>query len=268
MRNAVIASDMNGLAASYDEFAAADKKVGMDVVNRLLRSGQHAARQHRERTAALVRELFDALRDVKLNVFGSRTGSPSWIRRSIRYSYAGDSLFPHAGDSLYAGDSLFPHALVLFETEAEHESVLDQGGLPEQKEFMNLLGDSHCFHCAVTLNDMLPVGVANLFHFKHDQAQYSIKQDQHGKKPLIFPKDDLTASCYLNNFFFYVFSKFSDWQNIKSMAVSYLECVSALTRSTWAQHEASGVGNWRIALPEMPCVSKMLIAYLASFLGV
>jgi hypothetical protein len=120
----------------------------------------------------------------------------------------------------------------------------------------------------ITLNDMLPVGAANLFHFKHDQAQYSIKQDQYGKKPLIFPKDDLTASCYLNDFFFYVFSKFSDWQNMKSMAVSSLECVSDLTQSTWAQHDASGVGNWHIALPEVPCVSKMLIAYLASFLGV
>jgi hypothetical protein len=118
------------------------------------------------------------------------------------------------------------------------------------------------------LNDMLPVGAANLFHFKHDQAQYSIKPDQYGKKPLIFPKNDLTASCYLNEFFFYVFSKFSDWQNMKSMAVTSLACVSDLTRSTWAPHEASGVGNWRIALPEVPCVSKMLIAYLASFLGV
>ncbi len=52
------------------------------------------------------------------------------------------------------------------------------------------------------------------------------------------------------------------------MAVSSLECVSALTWSTWAPHEASGVGNWRIALPEVPCVSKMLIADLASFLKV
>jgi hypothetical protein len=51
---------------------------------------------------------------------------------------------------------------------------------------------------------------------------------------------------------------------MKSMAVSSLECVSALTWSTWA----SGVGNWLIALPEVPCVSKMLIADLASFLGV
>ena len=105
---------------------------------------------------------------------------------------------------VYAGESLYPNDLVLFETEAEHESVLDQGGLPEQKEFMKLLVKLHCFHCAVTLNDMLPVGAANLFHFKHDQAQYSIHPDHYGKKPLIFPKDDLTTSCYLNDFFFYV----------------------------------------------------------------
>ncbi len=57
-----------------------------------------------------------------------------------------------------------------------------------------------------------------------------------GQKPLIFPKDDLTTSCYLNDFFFYVFSKFSEWQNMKSMTVSSLACVSALTRSTWASH--------------------------------
>jgi hypothetical protein len=83
MRSAVIALDMNGLAASYDELAAADKKVEMNVVARMLHSGQHAARQHRERTAALVRELFaqtppdnDALRDVKLNVFMVEDGKP------------------------------------------------------------------------------------------------------------------------------------------------------------------------------------------------
>jgi hypothetical protein len=58
MRNAVIAEDMNGLAASYDDLAAADKKAGIEAVIRMLRSRQHAARQHRERTAALVRELF------------------------------------------------------------------------------------------------------------------------------------------------------------------------------------------------------------------
>jgi hypothetical protein len=255
MRNAVIALDMNGLAVlrSYDELAAADKKVEMDVVTRMLCSGQHAARQNSERTAALVRELFAQIPPDnamlssqlgKLNLLGVEDGKP--IMDPKKYPVF---VTLH---KVYACDSLFPHALVLFETEAEHESVLDKGGLPEQKEFMNLLGNFNCFYCAVTLNDMLPVGAANLFHFKHDQAQYSIKPDQYCKKPLIFPKDDLTASCYLNDFFFYVFSKFSDLQNIKSMPVSSLECVSDLTRSTWAPHEASGFGNWRIALPEVP----------------
>jgi hypothetical protein len=54
---------------------------------------------------------------------------------------------------------------------------------------------------------------------------------------------------------------------MKSMAVSSLERVSALIRSTWAKHGASRTCNWRIALPEVPCVSKMMIAYLASVLG-
>jgi hypothetical protein len=58
IRNAVISEDINGLAASYGDLAAADKKVEIDAVTRMLHSGQHAARQHRERTAALVLELF------------------------------------------------------------------------------------------------------------------------------------------------------------------------------------------------------------------
>ncbi len=79
---------------------------------------------------------------------------------------------------------------------------------------MNLLGIFHssCFHCAVTLNDMFPVGAANLSHFKYDQAQYSIKPENYCKKPLIFPKEDLIANCYLNNSFFYMFCKFSQLQ--------------------------------------------------------
>jgi hypothetical protein len=67
----------------------------------------------------------------------------------------------------------------------------------------------------------------------------------------------------------YVFSKFRDWQSMKSMmTVSSMEYVSTLTRSTWAQHDASGTANRRPALPEVLCVSKMMIAYLDSFLGV
>jgi hypothetical protein len=148
MRNAVIVLDLNGLAVSYEELAAADKKVEMDVVTRMLHSGQHTARQHRERTAALVQEHFaqtppdnDALRDVKLNVFGVEDGKPIMDPKKHQ-------VFP-ALHRVYAGDSLYLHALVLFETEAKHESVLDQGGLPEEKEFMNLLGNFHCCRRAI-----------------------------------------------------------------------------------------------------------------------
>jgi hypothetical protein len=38
----------------------------------------------------------------------------------------------------------------------------------------------------------------------------------------------------------YMFSKYSDWQNMKSMTVSSMECVSALTWSTWALHDSLG----------------------------
>jgi hypothetical protein len=173
MLNAVIALDMNGFAASYDELAAADKKVEMDVVTRMLRSGQHAARQHR-------RDRFFGPGTFRSEPPGQRRAARRqaqrvWGRgRKPTMDPKKHQAFP-ALHRVYAGDSLFPHALVLFETEAEHESVLDQSGLPEQKEFMNLLGNFHCFYCAVTLNDMLPVGAANFFHFK---TQYSIKTDQ------------------------------------------------------------------------------------------
>jgi hypothetical protein len=66
----------------------------------------------------------------------------------------------------------------------------------------------------------------------------------------------------------YKFLKFSDWQSMKSMTVSSMECVGALTWSTWVPHDGIWTGNWLIALPTDPCVSKMMIAYLASFLGV
>ena len=138
--------------------------------------------QHSERAAALVREHFAlslpdnaALRDVKLNVFGVEDGKPIMDPKK-------HPAFVALHD-VYAGESLYPNDLVLFETEAEHESVLDQGGLTEHKEFMNLLGNFHCFHCAVTLNDMFPVGAANLFHFQHDQAQYSIKPETTARSP-------------------------------------------------------------------------------------
>jgi hypothetical protein len=58
IRNAVISEDMNGLAASYGDLAAADMKAEIDAVTSMLHSGQRAARQHRKRTAAFVLGLF------------------------------------------------------------------------------------------------------------------------------------------------------------------------------------------------------------------
>jgi hypothetical protein len=113
MRNAVILEDMNGLAASYDDLTVADEKADIDAVTRMLRSGQRAARQHRERTAALVREHYAqtppdnaALRDVKLNVFGVEDGKP--IMDPKKYQVF------EALHRMYSGDSIFPAALVLF----------------------------------------------------------------------------------------------------------------------------------------------------------
>jgi len=109
-------------------------------------------------------------------------------------------------------------------------------------------------------------GAANLFHFKADQTKYSIKPEDYGKKPL-FDNDELTGCCYLNDFFFYVFSKVSEWQNMKNMEVSSEAGVVALTKNSWAAIEASGPNQWRPALPETPCVSKKMVAYFEAFLG-
>jgi hypothetical protein len=66
---------------------------------------------------------------------------------------------------------------------------------------------------------MFPPGAGNLFHFKLDQDQYSIKQEDYCKKPLIFDQKDLTTTTYLNEFF-YVFDKFSRWQGMRSQSIT------------------------------------------------
>ena len=54
-------------------------------------------------------------------------------------------------------------------------------------------------------------GVAgNLFHFKKDQAEYSIKPEDHGSKPLFSKKG--AGQTFLNKFFFFVLSRVSSWQ--------------------------------------------------------
>jgi hypothetical protein len=85
----VIHEDMQGLATSYDSLAEKSKKVEHAVVTHIMCSGQHASRQHRERTAAFTPELLAqtsrdnlALRQVKLTVFGVLASDgkpgPSW----------------------------------------------------------------------------------------------------------------------------------------------------------------------------------------------
>ena len=266
LRSAVIQEDICGLAESYDRLADKSQKDELTVVTRILRSGQHAARQHRERTAACVRELFAqtppdnlALRHVKLTVFGVPDGKP------IMHLHTHP--FFEAMNNEYDGPA--EQTIVTFETDPGDYSIMDQCALPKQKEFAAFLGKFlYFFHCILTSNNVFRPVAANLFHFKLEQDKYSIKPEDYGKKPLIFDKNDLTSSTYLNDFFFYVFQRFCTWQGMKSQSLDSANVVDILVRSNWAEHPASGTSNWRPALPEIHCVSKMMVAYLASFLGV
>jgi hypothetical protein len=115
MRNVVLAEDLQGLAEHYDEYAQNSLKEELKVIKRVLRSGQHAARQHREKTGALVEELCIVL---------------------ALYS-----------DSLCTGDA-DNDDLIVFEGRATDVSVLDQCAHPAQKAFMTFLGKFHSF-CVV-----------------------------------------------------------------------------------------------------------------------
>ena len=53
----------------------------------------------------------------------------------------------------------------------------------------------------------------NLFHFKIDQADYSMKPEDHGLKPL-FADTKGASKTLLNEFFSYVLSKVSSGQCI------------------------------------------------------
>ena len=66
----------------------------------------------------------------------------------------------------------------------------------------------------------------NLFHFKEDQAEYSIKQEDHGSKPLCSKKG--ASQTLLNEFFFYVLSRVSSWQCMTELRVTTLDDVEAL----------------------------------------
>ena len=66
----------------------------------------------------------------------------------------------------------------------------------------------------------------NLFHFKADQADYSIKQANYGTKLLSVDKGD--RKSMLNEFFFHVFSKVLSWQSMSELTVTTLDNVTEL----------------------------------------
>ena len=69
----------------------------------------------------------------------------------------------------------------------------------------------------------------NLFHYKAEQTKYSIMPEDYCKLPL-FLKDKET-NTYLNEFFFFVFSKVRDWQCLKELAVTRGEDAFSLAQS-------------------------------------
>ena len=104
----------------------------------------------------------------------------------------------------------------------------------------------------------------NLFHFKVDQPQYSIKPADYDTLPLFV--DNKSHKTLLNEFFFYVLSKVSSWQSMKDMTVTSMDDVTELiVNSKYLHIEASKSGP---ELPAVPCVSRNMIAYITSFLSV
>ena len=94
----------------------------------------------------------------------------------------------------------------------------------------------------------------NLFRFKKDQAEYSIKPEDHGSKPLFSNK--WASQTLLNEFFVYVLSRVSSWQCMTELRVTTLDDVEALllavfTAPFWNQN-----------------LSRYFVAYLASFVAV
>ena len=65
IRNHIISKDVDGLAESFDSLRDKSPKAEMTLLGRWLRSGQHAARKHREKVAEIVASLFKDTQDGK-----------------------------------------------------------------------------------------------------------------------------------------------------------------------------------------------------------
>ena len=159
---------------------------------------------------------------------------------------------------------------VIFETASSEKnqevSVLGDMKDPAQKNFALLLGEQ-CMSVTVLCNmihNMVYMYFAeNLFHFKLAQDKYSIKPEDYTRLPLFV--DDKDSKTLLNEFFFYVFSKFSSWQNMKDFQVTTMEDVHDLFGKRFAAIEGSRSGPEQ---PEVLSVSRNMVAYLTSFLAV
>ena len=88
LRSYIIRNDIDGLAAHYDSLRARSAVGEKKMVDNFLRSGMHAARQHRELIAKFVNLLFSptpdqpALNYVKQSVFGVDEGQPILFART------------------------------------------------------------------------------------------------------------------------------------------------------------------------------------------
>ena len=63
----------------------------------------------------------------------------------------------------------------------------------------------------------------NLLHFKADQADYSIKLEDHCTKLLFVRRQQSGSIAMLNEFFVYVFFKVLSWQSMSEFHVTTLD---------------------------------------------
>ena len=81
IRYHLVYNDVDGLAGSYDSLRYKSPKAELNLLNRWVRSGQNAARGHREKVAEIISSLFkdtphdEALVHVKKSVFNVDGGS-------------------------------------------------------------------------------------------------------------------------------------------------------------------------------------------------
>ena len=103
----------------------------------------------------------------------------------------------------------------------------------------------------------------NLSHFKLDQPEYSKAPGDYGKLPLFH--DNKSHKTFLDEFVFYVFPKVSSRQSMRDIHATALdELTELLLHLRYAELLLSRSGP---AMPEVPVVSRNMIAYLISLLS-